>query len=578
MNTPSITFVTAFFKIYDTPPIENHTIEWRLNHFDLLAKTGISLVIYTCEEYGILLQPYLAKYSNLRIAKIMNLKDTIAWRMFDIMKHDINLPKTRSITKDTKEFIALQNSKTEFMKYAIEENVFQSTHFSWIDFNIFHIFKENPEYAFNTLHLLSQNKIPLQKEDFIVIPGCWNVHSNEYNEVCWRFCGGFFLGTVNAILQFHKLYETYFYEFLITYKVFAWEINFWSWLEKYKGFKPIWYSANHNLSMLEFTRDVYSIALPYTKSCDYDITPVCIENNMNMGEYVSTSISYLHVNYRNILNIRFVNYTIEPNGCYIIRHENRHLYTRNICAILNNENMNNHDINNCKINEMKEENMVNYGGSFYGLEDIRLYQLEGEDQIRFISSNSNYVPNLKIRILSGIYDVENACCRDIRILHPPTDTYCEKNWIPLPTVPTDLERGEYFIYKWFPFQIGYLDDTDQLNIVKTYKHNNAFWRDVRGSSILVETDDGYLCVVHTSEEKHPRHYFHMLVLLEKRTYRPIKYSDYFYFHKKSIEFCIGFTISESNYCFWISNFDRDSEYLEIPCNSIDLCYDIMYTS
>lgn len=571
MTTPPITFVTAFFKIYDTSPIENHTIEWRLNYFDLLAKTGISLVIYTCEEYSILLQPYLEKYSNLQIGKIMSLNDTIAWRIFECMKHEIDLPKKRSIKKDTKEFIALQNSKTEFMKYAIQDNVFQSTHFAWIDFNIFHIFKENPEYASNVLRLLSQNNFPLQKEDFIVIPGCWNEHSNEHNEVCWRFCGGFFLGTVNEILKFHKLYEMYFHEFLITYKVFTWEINFWSWLEKNKPFKPIWYSANHNLSMIEFTRDVFSIALTHTNSCPCDI--------VKMDEYLSTSISYLHdnTNSRNILNIRFVNYFIEPNGYYTIHNENRHIHTRNLCAILN-EDANNADMKNCKTNEMKEVDTVNYGGSFYGLEDIRLYQLEGEDQIRFVSSNSNYVPNLKIRILSGIYDVENAECRDIRILHPPTDTYCEKNWIPLPTVPTDLEMGEYFIYKWHPFQIGCLDDTDQLNIVKIYQHNTAFWRDIRGSSVLVETDDGYLCVVHTSEEKHPRHYFHMLVLLEKRTYRPIKYSDSFYFHKKSIEFCIGFTISESNYCFWISNFDRDSEYLEIPCNSIDLCYDIMYTS
>jgi hypothetical protein len=239
-------------------------------------------------------------------------------------------------------------------------------------------------------------------------------------------------------------------------------------------------------------------------------------------------------------------------------------------------NINNEDV----IREMKEEeDFPNYeGANVFGLEDIRLYQLADEREIRFVCSNKNHIPNLKTRIVSGIYDVDNALCRDMRILHPPTDTYCEKNWIPLPKEPIDMPKGEYFIYKWMPFEIGRLDDTEQLRIVKTYDHNTPFWHGVRGSSCLesvsIGDDEGYLCLVHFSEEKWPRHYFHILVLLEKGTFKPLKYSRFFYFHTKSIEFCIGFCLKNGRYCFWISNFDRDPEYLEVDMNAIELCYDI----
>jgi len=572
------TFVTAFFKIYDEPPLKDRTIDWRLINFEKLAKTGIPLLIYTCQEYYLLLAPFLDIYPNLRIGRIIEFKDTETWRAISEIEN-LRLPEKRCVTKDTKEYIALMNSKTEFMKYAVEENPLNSTHFAWVDFNIFHVFKEDETYPAEILHTMIKREF--QKEDFLLIPGCWDYNwTNEWsipNEVCWRFCGGFFIGTANTILHFHNLYETLFREFLTTYQVLTWEVNFWSWLELNKKFAPQWYKADHNATILELSADFCCIGLPIqlSKRCAYQ--PI--------DEYIPTSTSYFHdrANNREIINTRFVNYTILDNGAYDIRHSCRHLYTKNMV------NMN----NEICMREMKEEeDFPQYeGASVFGLEDIRLYKLDhdyqigGSQNIRFICSNQNHIPNLKTRIITGIYDVDNALCRDMRILHPPTDTYCEKNWIPLPRAPCLYDNGEYFIYRWMPFEIGRLDDTDQLRIVKTYEHNTPFWQGVRGSTCLQECDsiqhgsiqecdDGYICLTHFSEEKWPRHYFHMLVLLEKGTFKPLKYSRFFYFHAKTIEFCIGFSLKNSHYCFWISNFDRDPEYLEVDVGAIELCYDL----
>jgi hypothetical protein len=557
------TFVTAFFKIYDEPPLEDRTIEWRFQNFEKLAKTGIPLVIYTCQEYNSLLAPYLDIYQNLRIGKIIEFHELETWQKIVAEGENLRLPEKRCYTKDTKEYIALMNSKTEFMKYAIEENLWNSTHFAWIDFNIFHIMKNDDKYPTQMLRTLM--KCNFQKEDFLVVPGCWDYNwTNEWsipNEVCWRFCGGFFLGTSEAIMAFHNLYETHFQEFLRKYGVLTWEVNFWSWLELNQLFSPNWYNADHNSSIFQFSADFCCIALPITNSiqCDYP----------NIDEYIPTSTSYIYdeISGREILNTRYVNYTILDDGCYSIRDPNCFLRTRNILHSVSTDSV--------IVKEMKEEYYPDYpGASVFGLEDIRLYKLDDSANIRFICSNKNHVPDLKIRIMSGIYDVDNGICRNMRVLQPPTDTYCEKNWIPLPSTEIDLGGGEYFIYKWMPFEIGRLDENDQLHIVKSYEHNTPFWHGIRGSTCLQETLDGYICLVHFSEEKMPRHYFHMLVLLEKGTFKPVKYSRFFYFHKKSIEFCIGFCKKDAKYCFWISNFDREPEYLEVDCDAIDLCYDL----
>ena len=79
-------------------------------------------------------------------------------------------------------------------------------------------------------------------------------------------------------------------------------------------------------------------------------------------------------------------------------------------------------------------------------------------------------------------------------------------------------------------------------------------------------------IIYFSEEKHPRHYFHILVLLDKE-FKPLKYSNNFYFNNLSIEFCIGFDQKDDDYYFWISNFDRDPELIITKRSNIHLCYD-----
>ena len=106
-----------------------------------------------------------------------------------------------------------------------------------------------------------------------------------------------------------------------------------------------------------------------------------------------------------------------------------------------------------------------------------------------------------------------------------------------------------------------------------HETNLIVFRKIRGSSCFlldtIEGVEGWVGVVHYSEDEHPtRQYFHRWVLLEKNTFKPLKYTDPFYFQKIGIEFCIGFAKQENLYMFWISQMDRDPMMIEIQRDDV----------
>jgi hypothetical protein len=500
----------------------------------------------------------------------MDLKDTWTYKTCDSIE-GLELPNTRNQDKDTKEYIILMNTKTEFLKKAIIENYWNSSHFAWIDFNIFDVFITENDilYAGELLRTVSKRTL---RQPFITMPGCWHKHyvNNDHllNNICWRWCGGFFIGDKQSILNLHMQYEDHFTDFLIQHKKLVWEVNFWAWLEKEFNLSIIWYNGDHNISILEIGGEVCSLEVSLELSHRYTIP--------NFNEYRPTSISYINYKGKHILNIRYINYWLYPGGGYLIKHPEQHIYTKNFLAFWNSE----VSIEPMCLNEMDDESvsLVNHNGTIYGLEDIRLY--EYQDTIYFIATNINYSGIGRNRMIKGKYNIEKRTYDDCLLLIPPDkNSWCEKNWIPI--IKGDQE---YFVYKWFPFEIGTLvdkiDDSGssytQLDICLQYIHHTPFFKKVRGSTPFIEIDSGYLGVVHFSEEKSPRQYFHLLVLLDKETFRPLRYSKHFHFHNISIEFCIGFSMIDDSYYFWISNFDRDPEMIVIKKELLSLDFEFFY--
>ena len=173
-------------------------------------------------------------------------------------------------------------------------------------------------------------------------------------------------------------------------------------------------------------------------------------------------------------------------------------------------------------------------------------------------------------MIIGDYNKETFSYSNSKIIGSPYASQWEKNWTPLCNTGEEL-----FIYRWSPFEIGKIDENNKLEIIKSISINGACFQKIKGSTIFYDTEDGLLGVVHYCEEGSPRRYYHHLILLNKETLLPIKYSTPFYFNNISIEFCIGFAIKNGRYNFWISQMDGEPALISIDICRIPLNYDII---
>jgi hypothetical protein len=556
-------------NIYETP-FQNKDLEWRFTQFRKLCETGIPLAVFCspdCEDY--FRSSILIKYSNVILLDVLDLTDTWTYKTFDKVQRETNnsveLPNTRNPAKDTQEYLLLMNAKTEYIVRAVEKNPFDSSHFAWIDFNIFHIF--GGKEGFVTDHLRNLSKRELQPY-FLSFPGCWSkeqvVEDFLLNDICWRWCGGFIIGSGDRMLELHKTYTDHFENFLREKRKLIWEVNFWAYLELRHGLSVVWYPGDHNETILMFDAGLMSVNLSKIVECSH-----IRYNYPDQGDYIPTSTSYVCHKGVHMINTRFVNYWLWPNGAYLFKHPESHIITRNFISILDS------DFFTSEFTEVVEEGVTCHGGSIYGLEDIRLYN-RADGQLGFVATTVNYSGQGRGRIITGIFNQSKYtdCC----VLNPPNpDSWCEKNWIPI------IKDGkDHFIYKWSPFEAGVIKD-NTLVITTTWQHKSPMMSNVRGSSTFVpfsnwamESMQGLLGVVHFSYEGCPRRYYHMLILLDQETLKPLKYSDFFVFNEASIEFCIGFTVVNDEYHFWISNFDREPEKISMNIDKIPLKFDFYY--
>ena len=568
----SITFVTCFFDIYINEEVNikidaRKSIDKRIQYFEELLSTGIQVMLYISSSVHHYIKPLLTKYSNV-MYKIIELEDTFIMKTVNEHNDQITMPMNRCSLKDTLEFMVLMNCKVEFMNETIKTNPWNSTHFAWIDFSIFYIFK-HPEYCKKWLTYLSSLQL---NPSFLTFPGCYSKKMNPddvkhtLDNIYWRFCGGFFIGDKDSVIDFYNLYAFHFPIFLSVYQKMVWEVNFWNWLECFTEWSPTLYYSHHDDGILKISSDYYSenISKSITSTTHYDYP--------NIHLYKPSSASYIEYKNQRILNTRYVNYMLCDDGSYIINSPDRRtLDTINYVSFLDENSI---PKNYMKINEKVE--LIDYLNRAKrhvskGFEDIRLYV--SNDQLKFIASTIQYSPLGQNRMVVGHYDINENTLHSMGLIEPPKpDTLCEKNWIP---ISFNNIKEDCFIYSWNPFQVGKITEDKttlpefsyKLEILLDRTYNFPLLDKIRGSSCFISYNETHLIgVVHYSEEYTPRHYYHVLVQLNKETLQIDFISQPFHFQRIGIEFCIGFNMVEKDFCFWISQMDRDPLYITMPVN------------
>ena len=254
-------FVTAFLSIYETDTAEAlHGVNKRIASFLKLVKTGIPICVFVCPVYESAVREAIIPYPNVHIHRVMSLSETRTYALFE--PYRAKLPATRNNVKDTFEYMTLMNAKMEFIHEVM--NVYEYEQYAWIDFSIWYIFRNDIVSSF-TLAMLTEYE--LLSDENIYIPGCWNwtkgmMADQAWTRVLWRFCGGFFIGKADAMRKACHAVEEGLSALIAEAQAITWEVNIWHIMESRGLWAPIWYSADHNDSMIAVPREYIRIPAP----------------------------------------------------------------------------------------------------------------------------------------------------------------------------------------------------------------------------------------------------------------------------------------------------------------------------
>lgn len=252
-----------------------------------------------------------------------------------------------------------------------------------------------------------------------------------------------------------------------------------------------------------------------------------------IGDFVPTStciVKQADQTYR--LNVRYVNYRIQPNGSYLMMKDGKlsgdhHVRTDNYTCVMDSE------LNLISpLRQMVVKAEPKHDKHIKGLEDVRIF-LDGAGQTRFFGTTMEYSYDGKIRQVCGNYSSSTGELTDLEQMIPHTGSDCEKNWIPYG------EGSKKIIYSWHPFTIGHIDE-DCKFVVDSTQQTPKLLSHMRGSSTLVQDGDSYYGITHCVIYNTPRKYYHMVVKIDANTNRLVGYTDPFYFINNAIEYCLGY--------------------------------------
>ena len=210
-----------------------------------LCKININKVIFIEE---IIYNAYFKDETYESTTFIFTSKEQLYLYKYNENENDlINFNKlcTDNKSKDTIEYMFVQNNKTEWIREAIDKNPYNTNHFIWIDFGIFHII--NDDELFNECICKFKNK----SYENIRIGACnFTQALSIYTNIHWLFLGGIFGGSSKKLLEFADLTKRKCIETIQNKNTIMWEVNIWYliYLEHQDLFDT--YIANHNKTML----------------------------------------------------------------------------------------------------------------------------------------------------------------------------------------------------------------------------------------------------------------------------------------------------------------------------------------
>jgi len=155
-------------------------------------------------------------------------------------KERLQLPTHRNVEKDTHEYIALMNSKIEFLKLA--RLCTSSPYLGWIDAGSSKMISD-PDSSYAKLA-----ELQLKGGLGVLIPGCYQRPAEIkwlMNNVWWSYLGTFFVCESCTVEQFYRYSVQSLVKFFIK-GIVVWEVNIWVDISQDHPSLFTWYAADHN--------------------------------------------------------------------------------------------------------------------------------------------------------------------------------------------------------------------------------------------------------------------------------------------------------------------------------------------
>ena len=268
---PPITFVTAFLDLGENRS-KDKSVETCFNHFARFAQTGVYIRLYLSPCYKSLYEKTCAPVATNILVEYLELRDLLTYK--EIEAYTPHLPANRTEYHDTCAFMTLMNAKAELLYRStwlydgspIPSRIpWYSTHYAWIDFSIFHVFRQPNETA---LYLQMLGNSNLNIKERMLVPGCWDkgaMAHNLFDAVNWRFCGGFMLGDIQAVKELYGIYRREWAPTVFRQGI-TWEVNMLSHFENQGFWSPAWFKADHNDSIVHIPSTHISVVASLTTS------------------------------------------------------------------------------------------------------------------------------------------------------------------------------------------------------------------------------------------------------------------------------------------------------------------------
>ena len=262
--------------------------------------------------------------------------------------------------------------------------------------------------------------------------------------------------------------------------------------------------------------------------------------------------------------VRYVNYKIDQEGKYI---NQNYIETKNIVA--------NVDISAVEwkiLDEYELEYDKSKDNVYVGLEDVRLMTKQSD----IIYCANRGLANSNIVIEYGqINHTTNQTTIPCNFLKYSNQQPVEKNW----SIFESTHQTVKCIYKWYPITIGDISPENQFENTHMIPTPN-FFRYMRGSTpgAIIPTNQCYdgkgeelWFINHIVSHEDRRYYYHIMIVLDRETYKLKRYTPLWTFEKAKVEYTLGMVyLKQSNeLMIGYSIMDKETKYMTVPKTMFD---------